>query len=380
MIAVSVIIPVYNAAKYLKQCLDSVMQQTLHNIEIIIIDDGSTDQSSVICQSYFPDKRVQYHYKRNEGLAAARQDGIDRAKGEYIGFVDSDDWCEPDMFEKMYQAALENDSDIVFCNCFENEDRKNRPFYRTGHFDRQQIEEEIFPLLLIGIDKNNKRCNARWSNCLRIYRRKLIEMHNIAFDRRFRRSQDLQFTFECTIYSERYTYLGNDYLYHNRQYPGSLSRGYTRCMWTLVKPLIQRINEVALSYDAYDFKPLARTTAFFLVADCILNEMKPDAPNHWQRAKHIREIVQDPLCIESVNGIVGIKRNFQYWDIYLCVLRQAPYKFLCGQWWEESFLKRVILQTVAKPLFKSKWFTACYKALRRMSNKNYVPKHNGIQP
>ena len=128
MIKVSVIVPIYNAEKYLKQCLESIQRQTLKDIEVIMIDDGSTDGGSEIAKSYLSDNRFSYYYKENEGLAAARADGIERASGEYLGFIDSDDWIEPDMYEKMYNAAKSNDSDIVFCNCIENEnDHKFTP-------------------------------------------------------------------------------------------------------------------------------------------------------------------------------------------------------------------------------------------------------------
>ena len=122
MFKVSVIVPIYNAEKYLKQCLDSIQCQTLKDIEVILIDDGSTDGSSKIAKAYLSDNRFTYYYKENEGLAAARADGIERASGEYLGFIDSDDWIEPDMYEKMYKAAKSNDSDIVFCNCIQNAD------------------------------------------------------------------------------------------------------------------------------------------------------------------------------------------------------------------------------------------------------------------
>ena len=117
MIKVSVVVPIYNAEKYLKQCLDSIRRQTLEAIEVIMIDDGSTDGSAEAAKSYLTDDRFTYYHKENEGLAAARADGIARANGEYIGFIDSDDWIEPDMYEKMYNAARSNDADIVFCNC-----------------------------------------------------------------------------------------------------------------------------------------------------------------------------------------------------------------------------------------------------------------------
>ena len=95
---ISIIIPVYNVENYLNRCIDSVLSQTYKNLEIILIDDGSTDSSSKICDFYQEkDRRVIAYHKRNEGQGIARNYGIDRSKGEYIMFVDSDDWIDPRM-------------------------------------------------------------------------------------------------------------------------------------------------------------------------------------------------------------------------------------------------------------------------------------------
>ena len=91
-IAVSIIVPIYNKEPYLKECLDTIVKQTLKEIEIILVDDGSVDKSKEICEEYLYDSRVSYYYQENEGLASARQTGIDHASGEYIGFIDADDW------------------------------------------------------------------------------------------------------------------------------------------------------------------------------------------------------------------------------------------------------------------------------------------------
>ncbi len=371
---VSVIVPIYNARKYLKQCLDSIVGQTLKDIEVILIDDGSTDGSTDICKSYLYDNRVKYYYKENEGLAAARQDGIDRASGEYIGFVDSDDWCESNMFEKMYQAAKTNDSDIVFCNCYENIDKKNPKFYRSGPYNRKQIEEEIFPHVLISIDSNGKRHNARWCNWLRVYKNSMIKEHNISFVRKLRRCQDLQFTFECTIHAQNYYYLGDDYLYHNRQEGGSLSRGYTKQMWTLIKPLIQRIVDVADSYIDYDFKPLSKTTAFFLIADCILNELKIDAPPLTSQIKHINEIVNDPLCKKYINSIDGSNLNFFWKPIYECAKTRHVLRFLLKQKWSKSWLNTKVATPFINWVFRSECLTNIYVWVRHLLNRNYSVK------
>lgn len=114
-IDVSIIVPVYNMEKYLKECLDSLVKQTLNNYEIIVINDGSTDSSPEIIDDYvyrYADK-IRAFTIDNSGLGEARNYGISKAKGRYLGFVDSDDWVTYDMFEKMYQTAIKDQADCV---------------------------------------------------------------------------------------------------------------------------------------------------------------------------------------------------------------------------------------------------------------------------
>ena len=117
---VSVIIPVYNVESYLRKCVDSIIGQTLINIEIILVDDGSTDRSGSICDEYRrQDGRIQVIHKANGGLSSARNVGIDAASAPYIMFLDSDDWAEPGFCEIPYDAAVDTNSDLViFQTCY----------------------------------------------------------------------------------------------------------------------------------------------------------------------------------------------------------------------------------------------------------------------
>jgi len=114
---ISIIIPIYNVEKYLKQCIDSIINQTYINLEIILVDDGSTDNCGKICDEYgLKDNRIKVIHKQNGGLSSARNAGLDIAKGEYIGFIDSDDYVEKDMYENMYNTALKTNTKLVICN------------------------------------------------------------------------------------------------------------------------------------------------------------------------------------------------------------------------------------------------------------------------
>ena len=113
---ISVIVPVWNAHKYLHRCIDSILNQTYRNIELLLVDDGSTDNSLEICEEYAKkDKRVRVFHKENGGQASARNYGLEYATGEFVGFVDNDDWILPSMYERLHHLMIEYSADIGRC-------------------------------------------------------------------------------------------------------------------------------------------------------------------------------------------------------------------------------------------------------------------------
>lgn len=124
MCLVSIVVPIYNVEKYLEKCIDSILMQSYSNIEVLLINDGSKDNSEYICKKYAQlDKRIQYFKKENGGLSSARNYGIDHASGDYLIFVDSDDYISKEMVKCLLETALSQDADIVECNYIEfNED------------------------------------------------------------------------------------------------------------------------------------------------------------------------------------------------------------------------------------------------------------------
>lgn len=315
---VSVVIPVYNAKPYLRKCLNSVIDQTLKDIEIIIIDDESTDGSSDICKNYMSDSRVTYYYKKNEGLAAARQDGMERAHGEYIGFVDSDDWIEPNMFERMYEVAVKESADIVMCGIYADETKKNREYIKSGVYDRERIEKEIIPRSLSGISEKGSNDVIRWCNWSRIYSMKLIKDNNIAFDRRFRRSQDLQTTFETTLVAEKYVSICNEYLYHNRttNNDSSLSRGYTKNFWSLYLPLIERLYSDVARYEKQNLMNSMHLCTFFFAEAVVNNEFFLSDLSKSEKIKKLDELAKDEVIKNALKHVPKEKLNVYYQEIY----------------------------------------------------------------
>ena len=120
---VSVIVPVYKVEKYLPECIESILAQTFTDFELILVDDGSPDNSGKICDDYAArDSRIRVFHKENGGVSSARNLGLDNARGEWIGFVDPDDWIEPDMYEQMYLAGTGNNADFVWCDFWTESD------------------------------------------------------------------------------------------------------------------------------------------------------------------------------------------------------------------------------------------------------------------
>lgn len=364
MVKVSVIVPIYNAEQYLEQCLDSIVSQTLKDIEIILIDDGSTDGSAEICKKYLADSRVSYYRKENEGLAAARDDGMMRANGEYIGFVDSDDWLKPEMYEKMHAAAKSNDSDIVFCNCQQNENgHVFTPEMPTGAYDREAIKKEILPKTLAYIGKNGSKRALRWSNCLRIYKTEILHKNNIKFDRRLRRSQDLQLTYEATLVAQNYYYIGEP-LYHNRVVSDSLSRGYTKNMWPLYTYLIEILYKDTEKFKEMDLMDQMHLRAFFFATDCIENEMKPLCPNDKKtKIKLIEQIMNDPICERFYGHIPTEKLSPLYRKYYELIHAKKAAKIL--SYTKNYKRKQAFKKKYINPLINFLTENALYKKTRK---------------
>lgn len=195
MIKVSVIIPIYNVEKYLAKCLESLVNQSLKELEFICINDGSTDKSLEILNSYAAkDKRFTIISQENLGQGIARNKGIELALGEYIGFVDPDDWVEPQMFETLYTKAKNLDLDIIECNYFDNfgdgrERKKWQTRYKTEKvFNWRDEKSYLFTHPI-----------ATWN---KLFKSELIKKHNIIFSNG-KCGEDHCFTVSARFFAQR---------------------------------------------------------------------------------------------------------------------------------------------------------------------------------
>lgn len=164
---ISIIIPVYNVKGYLEKCLRSVCEQTYKNLEIIVVDDGSTDGSGQLCDQFArTDSRIKVFHQENAGQSSARNNGLSVAQGEYIGFVDSDDWIDSDMYEFLHHLLIANDADIAVCAHYIERATETKARYSSGMFTSFSSDEAIRALL---VDKKIR--NYVWD---KLYRRDLF--------------------------------------------------------------------------------------------------------------------------------------------------------------------------------------------------------------
>lgn len=151
-IKLSVVVPVYNMQMYIEQCLNSLIAQTYPNFELIIIDDGSTDHSGQICERYRSKFRnIEIVHKENEGLISARIEGLHRATGQYIAFVDADDWVDKDFLEFLITNIESNQADMVVTGYIKEEKTRNEKvvnYFESGIYNREDMEKQIFPQML----------------------------------------------------------------------------------------------------------------------------------------------------------------------------------------------------------------------------------------
>lgn len=244
---VSIIVPIYNVEQFLKQCVDSLLNQTLQEIEVILVDDGSPDSCPKICEEYKQkDKRVKVIHKSNGGLSDARNAGIKMAEGQYVAFVDSDDYVDLQMFEKLYDEAKGKNLDVCYCDYNFDMGGKIRSACKQKEelFIDGKKDAEKFLLDMVGTEpqfpSDVKYLVSVWHG---IYKRSIIEQNSISFEsERLYPSEDLLFHIDFLSQCSKIGYL-KECMYYWRYNPKSLSRTYTTQKFNKYIDLLIRTKE-----------------------------------------------------------------------------------------------------------------------------------------
>jgi len=243
MIKVSIVVPVFNVDKYLDRCLESLVAQTLRDIEIILVDDGSTDSSPDLCDEWVKkDQRIKTIHKKNEGLGLTRNAGIAVASGEYVAYCDSDDYVESTMYESMYNYSKQNNLDVCYCNFARDTDGiisypTNSP--QDNLLFTKENEARDFLMEMIGpFPDYSSDVKYMVSSCMAIYSNKILQDYNVRFEsERIVLSEDTIYNMDFLYHTTRVGYLKTPF-YIYRYNPSSLSRTYTHKKYETFKNLL----------------------------------------------------------------------------------------------------------------------------------------------
>lgn len=264
---ISVIIPVYQCEKYLSRCIDSIIHQTYSELEIILIDDGSTDDSSKICDEYtIIDNRVKVIHQKNKGVSVARNIGLDNAHGDYITFVDSDDFIEPYMYEKMMEKALQYDCDVVMCDCVKDVLDKSSIYthdIRGGFYSYEQLKYEYYPHLIM---MENVEYPATISNWLILFRQK---MNKIRYIEGVRFSEDLLFGAQLMYYAHSFYYMKGKAFYHYVMNDNSATHSFKKDKWNDYKRLYEAAELFFCCEKEFDFRHQLDLMLLFFVYNAV---------------------------------------------------------------------------------------------------------------
>ncbi|MBE6501043.1 MAG: glycosyltransferase [Methanobrevibacter thaueri] len=337
MYDVSVVIPVYNVEKYLKECLDSVCNQTLENIEIICVNDGSTDSSLDILNDYAErDGRIKIISQSNRGLGASRNTGLREASGKYVYFLDSDDYIDLTCLEKLVSNADSNDSDVVLFK-FQNVDDHKNLHKRGVDFKIDDIFGEIDynNFTFTYHDVRRHVMNSAYSACLKLYRREFIIPFEFPEGLWF---EDVLVHVEVMLNAKRISFVP-EFLYNYRSNPTSISN--TKETGFYIFNAIDLVEDYLRDNDYYE--EFVNEFTYFKIVQILRYIVSTDSEEYFNRAK-------EEFANTEIKNEKSIKKK--YLKKYYCVLESNDYSEFLDKLNKNSNKKSDNESTFLNKLFK----------------------------
>ncbi len=292
---VSIIVPVYNVEKYLRRCIDSILRQTLTDIEVILVDDGSFDSSGKICEEYArKDSRLRVIHQKNAGVAVARNTGLDIASGDYIAFVDSDDYIEPNMYQSMMQVANQYDCDVVLCDCVKEHGNQTEVYthdIRAGYYTEKQLEEEYYSHLLMMEDVEYP---ATISNWLLLWK-STLNVPEMRYKPGIRYSEDLLFGAQLMFQAKSFYYMKGETYYHYVMNPLSASHTFAVDKWDDYKELYNCIKEKFFKCATYDFSEQIDKVLLFFIYNVVGDILHSTSLSYKQKIELSNRILHEDI-------------------------------------------------------------------------------------
>ncbi len=296
---ISLIVPVYNAEKTLKRCLDSIQSQTLCDFEVLLINDGSKDSSEAICNDYCEnDSRFKLINQENSGPSSARNRGIDESKAKYLAFVDSDDYIEPDMLEKLYNAAEETKADLTMCGYYTENELGNKKEsvckFGAGVYRGEKCRKIAVESIDIGI-----RGNIRPYSWIRFVRRECMENPKMRFDTKIYRSEDYLLWTQVFFKIDCLCLMSDEFLYHYVENTGSITHRHIENYWKMAKEIYDK-----LKLELPDEREVSQNLAFMLIRRAYMSlKNASKAENEDIFKTEMREVLGDKKLKNIVKSI-----------------------------------------------------------------------------
>lgn len=325
----SIIVPVYNVELYLRRCVNSILNQTVADPEIILVDDGSTDSSGAICDAYAKEyANIRVYHKHNGGLTSAWKAGLELATGQYVGFVDSDDWIDPDMYERMLTLAEKENADVTVCGLvFDFEDPKIPKRNEISNFGKEVYDrtelEALFPTLI-----NDGYFFGRTlqpARVTKLFRTELLRKNGHFCDDKVAVGEDLQITFPVLLDTRKLCVLQNFYPYHYWINQKSITGKYDSTYFEKVKLLSRRLQEISDAKGIYDFTPQIRNDFLSMAVLAVKNEIYRNyRAGRRTVVANVRRICEDEMVQEALktHTMDKLSRSIR---LYLWLMEKGHY-------------------------------------------------------
>ena len=328
---ISIIVPCYKVEKYLPRCVDSLLNQTLAGVEIILVDDESPDNCPRLCDELsLKHPNIKVVHKKNGGLGLARNSGMEIAEGEYVAFVDSDDYVERNMMETLYGECKSENLDVVFSEFNTDE----YPGYRViPHKERvyQGDEIECLKLDFIGAEPEyTSSVKYEPSACKGLYSLSLIKKHGIHFlsEREFI-TEDVLFNLEVLNVSKRVKLVPFQF-YHYCLNGGSLTHTYRADRWEKNCKMVKTLEKYRLSFsdaEAFDFRLTRTAMAYFRMASNI--ELHRSQISWVQKYRSVKKMLNEPILQERL-GVYPIYKLPKAWRVFASLIKKRCCLGVCA--------------------------------------------------
>ncbi len=318
----SIVVPIYKIEKYLERCVESILNQTFDDFEIILVDDGSPDKCPEICDRYASiDSRVKVIHKKNGGLVSARNAGIMASQGRYLCYVDGDDWVSHELLKTVYDHAIKHDPDMIIYNAVRVFDDRQVPLPKgldEGIYGKEELVEKVYPYMLY--DNRQPFCHefifpVAWN---KIYKRELL-LNHYCKDERIAMGEDSAFVFECIYNSDKVYFCDAVLYYYNQMNQGSFIHRYDSKRFINNKYLAEYVERNLGGKSEMVDTQINAFKAYWLIM-AIFQEVKTKQ-RFFEAVKHIREGIEGTGILNMID-FSWLPRSAQ---AYLMLLKYRMY-------------------------------------------------------